>query len=326
MQKTEITGIPFKETDRVRDMIRRDANLLPVLSRFGIAPGFGNDTAAKVCRANSVHTATFLAVANFTGNLPADTSDISLRSLIEYLKSAHSYFLEYRLPMLRRQLVEALADAGNDDITLMVLRFYDQYVASVHAHMEYENTHVFTYVQSLLANEPPTGEFRIAHFKDNHAPISDKLADLKEIFITHYSAPGSSSERVNSALYMLILCEHDLMTHCAVEDKILVPAVAALEKKMSKTASGTDTHVAETAADKASADPDLLTEREKEIVRCVARGLSNKEIAQRLFLSVHTVTTHRRNISAKLAIHSPAGLAIYAIIHKLLDLSEVKAQ
>ena len=52
--------------------------------------------------------------------------------------------------------------------------------------------------------------------------------------------------------------------------------------------------------------------------------LSNKEIAEKLFLSIHTVITHRRNISKKLQIHSAAGLTIYAIVNKLVALSDVK--
>lgn len=68
---------------------------------------------------------------------------------------------------------------------------------------------------------------------------------------------------------------------------------------------------------------DILSQREKEIVVCIAKGMSNKEVADALNLSVHTVTTHRRNISSKLQIHSPAGITIYAIVNKLLDLHEI---
>jgi len=52
--------------------------------------------------------------------------------------------------------------------------------------------------------------------------------------------------------------------------------------------------------------------------------MTNKETAEKLFLSIHTVITHRRNIARKLQIHSPAGLTIYAIVNKLVELSEVK--
>lgn len=67
-----------------------------------------------------------------------------------------------------------------------------------------------------------------------------------------------------------------------------------------------------------------LSQREKEIISCVVKGMTNKEIAEQLFLSVHTVITHRRNIARKLEIHSVAGLTIYAIVNKLVELKEVK--
>ena len=69
---------------------------------------------------------------------------------------------------------------------------------------------------------------------------------------------------------------------------------------------------------------DALSQREKEIVICVVKGMTNKEIAEKLFLSIHTVITHRRNISKKLQIHRAAGLTIYAIVNKLVALSDVK--
>ena len=53
-------------------------------------------------------------------------------------------------------------------------------------------------------------------------------------------------------------------------------------------------------------------------------GMSNKEIAEHLCISVNTVITHRRNIARKLQIHSPAGLTIYAIVNNLIDISAVK--
>lgn len=67
-----------------------------------------------------------------------------------------------------------------------------------------------------------------------------------------------------------------------------------------------------------------LTPREKEIVVGIVKGLSNKEIAQEINVSVNTVMTHRRNIASKLQIHSPAGLTIYAIVSKLVSIDDIK--
>ena len=71
-------------------------------------------------------------------------------------------------------------------------------------------------------------------------------------------------------------------------------------------------------------DTEALSLREKEIITLVVKGLTNKEIADQLCLSIHTVITHRRNIARKLQIHSPAGLTIYAIVNKLVELKDVE--
>lgn len=67
-----------------------------------------------------------------------------------------------------------------------------------------------------------------------------------------------------------------------------------------------------------------LSGREQEIVVCIVKGMTNKQIAEQLHLSTHTVITHRRNISNKLQIHSPSGLTIYAIVNKLIELNDIK--
>lgn len=77
-------------------------------------------------------------------------------------------------------------------------------------------------------------------------------------------------------------------------------------------------------ADEEVENQESLSQREREIVICVVKGMTNKEIAEKLFLSIHTVITHRRNISKKLQIHSAAGLTIYAIVNKLVALSDVR--
>lgn len=70
-------------------------------------------------------------------------------------------------------------------------------------------------------------------------------------------------------------------------------------------------------------EKETLSNREKEIVALVTRGLTNKEIADKLYLSVHTVVTHRRNIARKLEIHSATGLTIYAIVNGIVPLSDL---
>ncbi len=62
-----------------------------------------------------------------------------------------------------------------------------------------------------------------------------------------------------------------------------------------------------------------LSAREIEILTMVAQGLSNKQIADRLFISIHTVITHRKNITAKLGIKSIPGLTLYAALNNMVE-------
>lgn len=76
---------------------------------------------------------------------------------------------------------------------------------------------------------------------------------------------------------------------------------------------------------KSEVHSETLSVREKEIVVGVVKGLTNKQIADELCISTHTVITHRRNISSKLQIHSAAGLTIYAIVNKLVEFDQISS-
>ena len=66
-----------------------------------------------------------------------------------------------------------------------------------------------------------------------------------------------------------------------------------------------------------------LSERERDVLILVAKGMANKEIADRLNISIHTVMSHRKNITHKTGIKSVAGLTVYALLNNLLDQNDV---
>ncbi|WP_372751778.1 response regulator transcription factor [Labilibaculum sp.] len=69
---------------------------------------------------------------------------------------------------------------------------------------------------------------------------------------------------------------------------------------------------------------ETISSREKNILKHIALGLTNKEIADQLYISIHTVVTHRKNITQKLGIKSVSGLTVYAILHNLISMDDVK--
>ena len=310
----------YKDTDRMCDVICDEYHLLQMMSRFGIPLGFGEKTVKEVCSENGVDTTTFLAVANYMKN-GADTADyytdeVSVAALIAYLRQAHSYFLDFQLPAIRRKLLEAIDCSEKNEVAYLILKFYDEYMGEVRKHMEYENRKIFSYVNRLLEGQRPAN-FEIAQFLKGHESIDKKLQELKNIIIKYY-APRDNVELLNTVLFDIFNCEADLHTHCELENCLFVPAVQLLECKV---AAGTGEATGKEA--ERNEGQETLSEREKEIVGCIVRGMTNKEIADKLFISINTVLTHRKNISRKLSIHSVAGLTIYAIVNGLVNLEDV---
>ncbi|MES2554568.1 MAG: response regulator transcription factor [Bacteroidota bacterium] len=66
-------------------------------------------------------------------------------------------------------------------------------------------------------------------------------------------------------------------------------------------------------------EPITLSERELEIITLIAEGLTNNQIAENLFLSSHTINTHRKNIMAKLGVKNTAGIVMYAVKTNLVS-------
>ena len=311
------------------DIICDNYSLLQVMSRFGLPLGFGDYSVEEVCKSSQVDCNTFLAVANFINKGHSRSSlpqtDISVETLMIYLKNAHHYFLDFQLPTIRRKLLEAIDCSTDNEITFLILKFFDVYVQEVRNHMNYEDQYVFTYVDNLLKGQKDEN-YNIKMFVSHHDHIDEKLTELKNSIIKYYP-DNKKAYMMNAVLFDIFNCEKDLVSHNAVEDHLFVPAVLQLEEEVKKNIDNHNTSIKVQEAiekEESLSKQDDLSQREKEIICCVVKGMSNKEIAENLFISVHTVITHRRNIARKLQIHSPTLLTVYAIVNKLVDISEVK--
>lgn len=225
----------YHTTDKMSDVICNNYSLLMVMSRFGLSLGFGDKTIQEVCESQGVDHQTFLAVLNFIGEDHyefEDHNELSIPSLIDYLKTAHSYFLDFNLPLIRRKLIEAIDCSANNEVAFLILKFFDEYAAEVRNHMEYEERMVFTYVSGLLQGIG-SENYRINIFARKHNQIESKLTELKNIIIKYYPAKENNN-LLNAVLFDIYNCEEDLASHCRVEDYMFVPAVLRLEKEFYK--------------------------------------------------------------------------------------------
>ena len=311
----------YEADDKMITLISDNYNILQSLGRFGISLGFGDKTVREVCEEQEVDTFTFLAIVNYTinGYRNVDSEErFSVPTLLHYLKSSHEYYLNFQLPAIRTQLQEALD--MKDNLARLILKLYDGYAQEIRRHMQYEEKTVFPYVVDLLNNKI-NNNYDIDTFSKHHGQVDLRLKELKNIIIKYLPTDIRHNNQLTSILYNLYNNEEWLANHSQVEEDIFIPAIRNLEHRTKQ--SGINANISR-MINSQSATTEALSDREKDVVVSSVQGMSNKEIAEHLFISTNTVITHRRNIARKLQIHSPAGLTIYAIVNNLIDISAVK--
>ena len=176
----------YRETDKMSDLICENYPMVLVMSRFGIALGFGEKNIGAVCRQNGVDACTFLTVVNFlTEEISAPMTNIdkclSIEALITYLHNAHAYFLDFRLPHIRRKLTDAIADCPKD-VAFVISSVSSSAESSAESTADTDN------VIKIGATATPHGE--ILEF------VKDKLAkegyDLQITIYDDYVLPNNA--------------------------------------------------------------------------------------------------------------------------------------
>ena len=323
----------YEADDKMISLIRDNYDLLQMLGSFGISLGFGDKTVRETCEDNGVDTYTFLAVVNFTANGYGgfdDDEQLSIPTLLHYLEACHAYFLDFQLPYIRRELQESLEDTSqisnlkpqfSNPLAKLILRFYDEYAHEIRRHMHYEQKTLFPYVQSLIEGRP-ANDYNVDTFSKHHGAADKKLRELKLLIIKYLPQDGLHNNQLTATLHDIYENEVWLRQHADVEDYIFVPAIRRLEQIAKQN--DVTRNISEMVFKNGMTSDEALSDREKDVIISLVQGMSNKEIADHLCISVNTVITHRRNIARKLQIHSPAGLTIYAIVNNLVDISSVK--
>ncbi len=218
----------YQASDSMSALISDNYPLLQVMSRFGIPLGLADKTIGEVCAANSVDTATFLAVANLMLHqnnraYKIDFEGLSLADLMKYIRNSHIFYLDFRLPNIRKNLIDALSSS---DMAMLIVRYFDDYVSHIKEHLRYEEERLFPYINHLIKGEED--EFSIDIFSEKHDHIDEPLTEFKNVIIKYYS--GDSSYEIMSVIHDLLSCAADLLSHNMVEDRLLVPMIRQIEE------------------------------------------------------------------------------------------------
>lgn len=155
--------------------------------------------------------------------------------------------------------------------------------------------------------------------RENEATVRDSMSDIiivDPVIFDYASRPlGRSriSDLTDAAVVAAptVLPDDESMKNYDETISIYDTPAAVISKLRNSLAHSTGKSPAENREE--------LSAREKEILVCVAKGMLNKEIADRYHISIYTVITHRKNITRKTGIKTVAGLTVYALLNSLID-------
>ncbi|MDE6485139.1 MAG: hemerythrin domain-containing protein [Duncaniella sp.] len=224
------TARRFAASDRVTDLVMEDYNILPVLSRFSLPLGFDNKTIGQLCAEAGIDADAFLLIINFlvSGQIDRLPDGMSPMVIVDFLRNSHDYFITYKFPHIRANLLAAL-DESHSDINPIIVKFYDDYISQVRKHFAYEEDTVFPYIEALTSGK--SSEYNIDIFRRHHDEVGDRLAELKNIILRYYTT--SMPYRMYDALVDIFNCEEDLESHADIENHILIPLIASMEQRNS---------------------------------------------------------------------------------------------
>ncbi len=311
----------FKNTDKIADIIEQDFKQVLLLEHLGIPFIVKEKTVEDICKENNINPALYLHFATLFANKSVKTvPDFNIddiKCIVKYLQNCHNYYLNERANKIIKYVTQISQETNCTGIKLLE-DFVQTYIDEIKKHFTYENDIVFPYMISLANKDNSTACYSVIDYKHHHDNIDDKLADIKGLIIKYLPFEDKNNLR-RKLLNCLFDLEHDLKIHTLIEDTVLIPLVEKFEGKTPKIISTTVT-------------PNLteeninieLSEREIDVLRLLLAGHSNKEVAEKLNISTHTVISHRKNITSKTSIKSLAGLTIYAIQNGIIDVSDFK--
>ena len=278
---------------KMAELLESNPSLIGVFTRMGFTFGYGDASVSDVCQRAGIDPETFLVICRVysrddyrPSGEELEKADLSV--IVKYLSLSHTYYMDVAMKDLAAGLGRMIVPCG-EDTQKVIWKFFTGFKEELQKHFLYEEESVFPNIGSLDAGIPD----------EDHSGVEESLEDLKSLVMNHLPAEADQREayKVLSGISSLQddIRKHILLEECALEGNV-----------------------------RESVEDNSLSAREKEVLVCVAKGLINKEIADQLNISIHTVITHRKNISRKTGIKTVAGLTVYALLNNLLDIHSVE--
>ncbi|MEA4905368.1 MAG: LuxR C-terminal-related transcriptional regulator [Petrimonas sp.] len=269
------------------ELLTEHSELIPVVNRFGIKLGVGEKTIGKICLENDLNINFILAILNvyldeeYDPDEDLDTFDVSL--IVDYLKRTVENYMQVLVPNIEKHFTPFIAmnDGENKELKLLHKMFY-QFKSGLSDHLQQGLEHLSDYPNELLH-------------------------DLKNIIIKHIS--GNYNQNLAYAvIFSITALEKELHIYNRLLNKLLLPKLRELDSEHIEDLNHTFSDEY-----KSRGSNKQLTNREIEVLKLIVQGRLNKEIADKLNISLNTVLSHRKNIISKTGIKTVSGLTFYCI-------------
>lgn len=272
---------------QLSEVILREPDVIPLINRWGIRLGVASDTVAEICSRKGIDTLLFCTILNTFVNdnyFPVrNLMECDPRKLSQYLTLTYQYYLNYQIPNIDRHFDMLMQRSGADNNLQHISRFFNELKRQIISRIDFDLNEWFPAIADGRNIDVPES-----------TDINDQLSDLRHMLVSHLE--GNYEPNLCYAVITAIFAlAKDMHKNNRLRDRIL----RAITCEPASSANAP------------SATP--LSAREIEVLRLVAMGYINKEIAAELGISFNTVLTHRRNITAKLSIKSVSGLGVYAL-------------
>lgn len=284
--------IMLDSTMKMAELLEKNPSLLGVFTRMGFSFGYGDASVADVCNKAGTDPDTFILICRVysqDGYRPSaqELQNADLSVIVKYLSLSHSHYMDVAMKDLAAGLGRMIVPCP-EETQRVIWKFFTDFKEELQKHFNYEEEYVFPNVggpDSLIPEE-------------DHSGVEETLEDLKSLVMNHLPG-GADQQEAYKVLSAISSLQEDIRKHILLEE-------TALEGRQEEPE-----------------DDGTLTPREKEILVRVARGMLNKEIADDLNISIHTVITHRKNITQKTGIKTVAGLTVYALLNNLIEVTSV---
>lgn len=286
----------LQSTDILSSVISDNYTLIPVINRFGVKLGLGEKTIKEIAEEKNLNVDFFLVILNTYLNeeyFPEKKlQNFEIDLIAKYLKQTDAYYMHAQMPNIEKHLHAfiAMSDPNNKQLELIRKLFFKFKEA----------------LQSRIEKGIMEDDSSLA-----------LLLDLKNILIKHIS--GNFNENLcYGVIFSVDTLLDDLIKHNRMREKILKPMVLELEED------GIADWQEIVSSEIPKTKENQLSAREIDVLKLVASGFLNKEVADKLNISLNTVLSHRKNISAKLGIKTVSGLIFYCISHGYLSADEIE--